>query len=49
MASYDDVYGLTYMAAKQAMGIRAQAISERESARVGFSSIEELSTWAKEY
>ena len=49
MASYDDVYGLTYMAAKQAMSIRAQAISERESARVGFSSIEELSTWAKEY
>ena len=33
MASYDDVYGLTYMAAKQAMSIRAQAISEREKKR----------------
>ena len=47
MAIYDDVYGQTYLSAKQEMDVRTHAISERE--HIGFSSLDEMSAWAKEY
>lgn len=47
MAIYDDVYGLSYVTAKQEMALRAQAISSR--ANIGFTDTAELKAWAKEY
>ena len=47
MSLYDDVYGLTYKSAVESMNITAQAISQHVG--IGFSSLDELKEWAKEY
>ena len=47
MSLYDDVYGITYKSATEHMSIIAQAISQH--AGIGFSTMDELKEWAREY